>query len=242
MQHPAGQGDNDEPSRCWNSRTIAQIVVLAAGISAAAAGCRSGDAVRAVGAESGDSTPDTGMTDDSGVDPDDSGADPQTMLPPECDDTDPFRSERCGHALFELCRSHPSESECVAQPPFVFGEEYTYLCGWAKVVTFADSSTCLVESVRGRCEAGVIPGAVVCNDPCDFDNGPDLYQSLTAIPSEDELVEMPCPEGAVLSGPIGEWTALSNQQGDVLHTYPCAAGIDMLPRLCDCAPVACEAS
>jgi hypothetical protein len=166
-----------------------------------------------------------------------------SRLPPECaGGHNPFIAEECGRALKTLCRSQLSERDCTVQGPFSFTEAgYVFLCGWAKVVTFSDTATCAIESVRGRCEAAIIAGDIGCKDPCDAKTGHRIYDSLVAIRSESALVEMPCdPFGAALSGPVGEWTALSNQPQDYVHS--CGADVPPPPaELCACTPVACNA-
>ena len=187
---------------------VARSTLLALAV-AASASC-SGDSERSAGSATSDTT--------TGTD----GVTGQELLPAGCTSENPFTSEGCGKALKTLCRSQDTEQACAAQGPFIFGDyEYVFACGWAKVVTFAEPDTCTVGSVTGRCEAGILAG-LGCGDPC-FDPDGVGFESLVAISSESELVEMPCAQGDALDGPVGEWTALANQQGDVRHAHYCGA-------------------
>ena len=165
-------------------------------------------------------------------------------LPPECADTNPFGSEACGGALKTVCRDQVTQQACEAQGPFSFSDgEYVFMCGWAKIVTFSDPDSCTVGSVSARCEAGLLALVGCGADPCVDIEERSLYETLIAIPSQSELIEMPCSMGDALDGPIGEWTELANQQqqGENLYAQGCNSDFPPPPSICNCYEVACEA-
>jgi hypothetical protein len=96
---------------------------------------------------------------------------------------------------------------------------------------------CTIASVVGRCEAG-IEQQIGCPDRCS--DTPDLYGSLRAIVADAELIEMPCtPDGLLLDGPIGPWSAVGATPGE---TGACAPDVTPpAPAICTCAPEACAA-
>jgi hypothetical protein len=160
-----------------------------------------------------------------------------------CNGETPYTSADCGTTLKMHCRSHLSQQACGEQRPILLGQN-TYLCGWAKVVTFEENSECKVQSVGGRCEAGS-PGLAPCGSPCEPVPGGrhGLYDSLIAIASERELIQMPCaPDGSALAGPIGEWTALTNQSADSRYVQSCGADSPAPPSICSCTAPACAAN
>jgi hypothetical protein len=186
-------------------------------------------------------TPADSGTDDETAGDDDTTTGSTDVLPPECSDLgSPFLEEDCLGALQSACRAYAAENECTGQAPFVFGDgAYVVHCGWAKLVTFSDAETCTVESVAGRCEAGLEDTLSGCGDPCVGE--PDINHALSAIPSELVLLEMACtPGGNRLDGPLSPTSAVDSELEN--YTGTCAPNIEPpAPALCDCAPVACEA-
>lgn len=161
-------------------------------------------------------------------------------MPGVCLYGNPFVSAPCGAALRKLCNSLANERDCSAQEPFSFNSDNNvFACGWAKVATFSELESCTVASAAGRCELGFITGAACGGDPCGG-QPPTLYRSHRAVPSEGELVEMPCIGGSALVGPAGEWLP-TMQLGENQHVYTCGADIPPPPSICDCAQAACEA-
>ena len=83
--------------------------------------------------------------------------------PSECDGLDsPFLGEACLEQLKAVCRSHENKDACVGQGRAGIGDvegldekAYYVYCGWVPVVTFADATTCSVESAAWRCEAHI---------------------------------------------------------------------------------------
>jgi hypothetical protein len=130
-----------------------------------------------------------------------------------------------------------TQQECAAHL-FSFGGGAQFFCVWAKVTTFSDPQACSISTVAGRCELGSI-AHVPCNDPCE-DGG---VFGLDAIPSQNELVEMPCaPDGSYLFGPVGEWTEPSQWEGkNERYVLDCHSASPLPPDLCTCSPQACAA-
>lgn len=171
----------------------------------------------------------------------DSSENPDDLMPSECVDLgSPFLEADCLGALAARCGALESEQECVAAKPLSFGDGgYPIHCGWAKVVRFADIDMCTVESVSGRCVAGLEQNGIGCDDPCAGEL--DLYSSLSVEFAELEMIEMPCaPGGAYLGGPLGPSSAVDSPPTD--GSGSCAENTSPPPsELCACHQVACEA-
>jgi len=187
--------------------------------------CQSEPATSATSTSTGTSTG-SSTTHESGDMPTSGGT---SWFPGECPvDESPFLSADCLEALRSACGEHDVEGACAGEQPLSFlDDQYIVRCSWAKVVKFSDAAACTVASVTGRCEASV---DTACSDACA---GDFLNSSLTAIPSELEIIEM-------CGGPLGPWSAVGSEPGAYLGT--CAPTVKPpAPPLCDCASVACAA-
>ncbi|WAS94195.1 hypothetical protein [Nannocystis punicea] len=164
---------------------------------------------------------------------------PTTETPVECMDlSSPFLAADCLVALRNRCLAATDEATCTAREPLLFGDGgYIIRCGWAKVVTFADPATCAVESVVGRCEAGLEDTLLGCGNHCNDENS--LQFSLRADVDAAELLEMGCASnGNYLDGPLGARSAVGAEPQE--FGTVCIDGVKPpAPPLCDCASAAC---
>lgn len=156
-----------------------------------------------------------------------------------CEGTTPFLSEECGAWLQARCRALDTERACASSPSVVLGNgDFEFQCGWAKVVKFAEASSCRVASTSARCEAH-IRQSVSCEEACPSEPA-GLYHALRASVESQELMYTPCLSGDVLAGPIGRGTALANQQTNEREWYNCGGDSPTPPAaLCACSAVAC---
>ncbi|WP_143140250.1 hypothetical protein [Nannocystis exedens] len=152
----------------------------------------------------------------------------------------PFLAADCLVALRDRCLESTDETACTARETLLFADGgYIIRCGWAKVVTFADPATCAIESVAGRCEAGLEDTQLDCGNRCN--DGNSLQFSLRADVSGAELIEMGCAtNGNYIDGPLGAHAAVGAEPKEFGTT--CIDGVKPpAPPLCDCAPTACGA-
>ena len=114
---------------------------------------------------------------------------------------------------------------------------------WTQVVSFSDENACVIESVFGRCDAGIVPrnwgGTLHPATNCDgaLEGSPVVHY---VDPSENELVELfPREDGIVLVGPLRPGDALDVDSSSICLDQ----GVDPRPpALCECSAVACEAT
>lgn len=148
-------------------------------------------------------------------------------LPPECDFSQSFATPGCADALRAACLAYSSEAECDGAPPALFSS-YVVACSWSKVVRFADPSTCTVDSVSWRCEAGHKEAFITYYDPCDV-SYTDIFTHWSAVTANRELIK------SRYGTPIAP-----EQPG---YYSACGASFDP-PRpqpICSCTEVACSA-
>lgn len=150
----------------------------------------------------------------------------------------PFLNETCLAQMRDVCRSHGTESACLDQGRAGIGylEElgqygFYVFCGWVPVVTFTDSSGCVVESTTHRCEAHLERDLLACNDPCEA--APELHWAWKSIASELELIK-------ICGIPLGPW-ATSGSSTQYVSTC-IAGGTPTPPELCNCTQAACAAT
>jgi hypothetical protein len=149
----------------------------------------------------------------------------------------PFLDARCLVALNDACRTHKSETERSEQMPDIFGatQGFKVSCVWSKAVTFADVTTCAVQSVEWRCEATLKQDFLVCNDPCRGGK-PNIYNAWTAFPNASQL------EFVLCDGPLGPDASVYRDAAAPRQQYLC---VDPPPSpvadLCQCAATACRA-
>jgi hypothetical protein len=184
----------------------------------------------------------TGAPTATGVDtdvPTSTDGPPATEAPAECMGLgSPFLAADCLVALRNRCLTSTDEAACTAREPLLFGDGgYIIRCGWAKVVTFADPTACVVESVAGRCEAGLEDTLLGCGNRCNDANS--LQFSLHADTDAAELIEMGCAStGNYLAGPLGAQSAVGAEPKE--FGTACIDNVKPpAPPLCDCASTAC---
>ena len=151
----------------------------------------------------------------------------------------PFLEADCLAALRDECRSFSSGEDCAGQEPFLFNEgAFAVHCGWAKVVEFSDAAACKIQTVKGRCEAGIEQTGLGCGGGCGGEATP--HYSLRADSDEMELIEMPCTlTGSYLGGPLGPDSAVGAEPGE--YGKACAEGTTPpAAPICACSSVACE--
>lgn len=154
--------------------------------------------------------------------------------------TSPFLAADCLVALRDACHALPSQAACAAQAPLLFSDgAYTILCSWSKVVRFADIPACGIESVIGRCEAGLEDATLDCTDRCIGDS---LQTSLIVGEDGQELIEMGCTtrDNYYLDGPLGPRATVGADTGP--YSSSCAPNLNRPnPPICDCDTLACAA-
>jgi hypothetical protein len=163
------------------------------------------------------------------------------VVPVECEGVeDAGQSPACLEALTAICRAHQSEAACWSAPPMkvpLFGNVGQYLyCAWTEVAQFANTETCDVGAVFGRCEAAsVLFGDGYTGDPCHE----GMYYEegyYIAFLEAQELVD------GVLSTPPGLHPDGALVLNAPLSPSATACPLDGAPAWCACGPAACEAT